>query len=78
MENTKKITLYSTLSCAFCAMVEKYLVMKNISYEKVLLDDNPTLRQQLFEKTGAMTVPITTDGEQYVVGYNLGALQKIL
>lgn len=72
------ITLYSTITCVYCKAVEKYLQMKNVAYEKIMLDDKPDLRQELINKTGAMTVPIITNGKDYVVGYNLTALQKLI
>ena len=59
-------------------MVKKYLKSKNIEYEEVSLDDDPDIRQELFEKTGAMTVPITTNGSTYIVGYNIRELNELI
>mgnify|MGYP001463981132 CR=1 FL=1 len=72
------ITVYSTNTCVWCNAVMKYFKSKGIDAEKVMLDDEPELRQQLLDKTGAMTVPITTDGKDYVVGYNIGKLAKLI
>jgi len=72
------ITIFSTSTCVYCSQVEKYLKMKNVECKKVLLDDDPTTRQELYEKTGAMTVPITTNGKTYVVGYNIRELNELI
>lgn len=72
------MTVYTTNTCAYCVMVKKYLDNKGIQYEVVNLDDNPEKRQELFEKTGAMTVPITENNGQFVIGWNPGQLAAIL
>lgn len=71
------ITVFTTNTCAYCVMVKKFLTMKGKDYTIVNLEENPEMRQSLFEKTGQMTVPITQVGENYVVGWNpskIGAL----
>lgn len=71
------ITVFTTTQCAYCAMVKKFLDIKGKEYNVVNLEENPDLRQSLIEKTGAMTVPVTQIGEEYIIGWNpakLGAL----
>lgn len=64
------ITVFTTAQCAYCKMVKQYLSMKGKEFEVVELDDKPELRQELKEKTGAMTVPITQIDDQYIIGWN--------
>jgi glutaredoxin len=59
-------------------MVKKYLDNKGIKYETVNLDDNPEKRQELLNITGAMTVPITENNGQYVIGWNPAQLAAII
>ena len=47
------ITVFTTTTCAYCQMLKKYLTMKGYDYDVVNLDDDPTKRQELLEKTGA-------------------------
>ena len=71
------ITVFTTPTCAYCQMVKKLLDLKGKEYRVVDLESNPDVRQALIEKTGAMSVPITQVGEEYIVGWNpakLGAL----
>jgi glutaredoxin 3 len=68
------VTVYTTDSCAYCPMVKKYLTLKNVEFETVDVSNNLEKRQELFEKTGMMSVPVTTDGEKFVVGFNPGKL----
>lgn len=71
------ITVFTTNTCAYCKMVKQYLSMKGKEFNVVNLDDDPAARQSLFEKTGAMTVPITQVGDEFIVGWNPAKLALI-
>jgi glutaredoxin len=75
----KDITIFTTNTCSYCAMVKKFLDMKGKSYQVVNLDDNPERQAEALELSGALTVPITVvtkqdDSKEVVVGYNLAKL----
>lgn len=55
----KKITIYTTSTCAYCDTVKKWLASKGHTYTVVNMDDKPEVRQQIIETSGAMTVPVT-------------------
>jgi glutaredoxin 3 len=75
----KKITIFTTNTCAYCVMVKKWLGTKGHSYEEVNLDNNPDRQKEAFELSGQLTVPITLvekedDSKEVIVGYNLSKL----
>lgn len=75
----KNITIYTTNTCSYCPMIKQYLQSKGLSYEEVNLEEHPELQAQVFEKSGALTVPVTIitkqdDTEDVVIGYNLSRL----
>lgn len=72
------LTVYKTPQCAYCGLVKKYLDSRGAKYKEVDLEAHPEIRQDLIHKTGAMTVPITSDGKEYVVGWNPGKLAKLV
>lgn len=72
------ITVYTTPTCAYCSMVKKFLDMNKQPYRLVNLDENPQVRQDLLEKTGAMTVPITEKDGEFVVGWNPAKLKELI
>jgi glutaredoxin len=72
------ITVFSTKTCGYCKVVKQYLTTKGKEYQVVDLEDNPEIRQSLFEKTGALTVPITQIGEEYIVGWNRSRFAEVL
>jgi glutaredoxin 3 len=76
----KDITIFTTNTCSYCAMVKRFLDMKGQSYNVVNLDEHPERNQEAYElSNGALTVPITVitkqdDSREVVVGYNLSRL----
>jgi glutaredoxin 3 len=76
----KTITIFTTNTCAYCAMVKKYLDAKGKKYDIVNLDDNPERQAEALKLSGALTVPITwvqdteTDKQDVIIGYNLAKL----
>lgn len=75
----KKITIFTTNTCAYCGMVKKFLQVKGMSYEEVNLDDKPERQKEAFELSGQLAVPVTVvtkvdDSREIVVGYNLAKL----
>lgn len=70
--------IFTTNTCAYCPMVKKFLDMKGEKYEVIDVTDDPDKRQELFDATGALTVPITQIGDKYIIGPNYGQLAEAL
>ena len=80
---SKKITVFTTSTCAYCPMVKKFLDSKGISYDVVNLDEQPEKQQEVYQKSGALTVPVTLveredSTEEVVVGFNLPRLASVI
>jgi len=80
---SKKITVFTTNTCGYCGMVKKWLDNKGIAYKIVNLDENPEMQKTIYEKSGALTVPVTLveneDGqEDVVIGFNLAKLAAVV
>lgn len=79
----KNITIFTTNTCAYCAMVKKYLDAKSHQYEVVNLDEQPHRQAEALQLSGSLTVPVTVvtkqdDTKEVVVGYNLAKLAPAL
>ena len=75
----KNVTIFTTNTCAYCAMVKKYLSAKGVGYDEVNLDQNPERQAEAMALSGVTTVPVTVitqqdDSRDVVVGYNLAKL----
>ncbi|HSW66361.1 MAG TPA: glutaredoxin family protein [Bacillota bacterium] len=75
----KNITIFTTNTCAYCAMVKKWLDTKGHNYEVVNLDEKPERQAEALRLSGALTVPVTVvtkhdDSQEVIVGFNLARL----
>jgi glutaredoxin 3 len=81
---SKKVTIYTTTTCAYCPMVKNFVKSKGLDYDEVNLDQQPERQAEAYELSGALTVPITvvadeaSDDKQIVIGYNLAKLAPAL
>lgn len=77
---SKKITIYTRTTCAYCVNVKKLLDMKGKTYDVINLDEDRVAEAHVIEKSGARTVPVVMvsdeDGNEQVasIGWNPGAL----
>jgi glutaredoxin 3 len=79
----KKITIYTTNTCAYCVMVKKWLAAKGHSYEEINVEEFPERRQEPYELSGQFNVPVTVvtdedDSKEVIIGYNLAKLAPAL
>ena len=79
----KNITIYTTNTCASCAMVKKWLTSKGHNYNEVNINDEPHRQAEALAVSGALTVPVTVvtkedDSKEVVVGFNLSRLAPAL
>ena len=59
-----EIQLYTTRWCGYCVRAKALLDAKELEYEEISLDDDPSFRQRLLDLTGGWTVPqILIDGK---------------
>lgn len=72
------IKIYTTNTCAYCKMVKDFLTMKGKPFEVVNLDEQPDKQAEAYAISGALTVPVTTDGSSVVVGWNAAGLMKLV
>ncbi len=75
----KKITIFTTNTCAYCVMVKRWLDIKGFKYDVVNLDENPERQQEALAVSGQLAVPVTVvtkqdDSQEVIVGYNLARL----
>src|SRR5260363_26402 len=65
----KKVLMYSTRICPYCQAAERLLKSRGVErIEKILVDENPALREQMIQRTGLKTVPQIFIGDMYVGG----------
>ncbi len=66
-----KVLMYSTAVCPYCVRAEQLLLRKGVKdIEKVRVDLQPELREEMTQKTGRRTVPQIYIGTTYVGGFD--------
>ncbi len=77
---SKKITVYTRTTCAYCVQVKRLLDMKGKTYSVINIDEDRDAEAAIIARSGARTVPVVTvtdeDGNEQVaaIGWNPGAL----
>lgn len=63
------VLLYSTRACPYCRMAEALLARKGVQPQKIMVDEQPALREEMVRRTGRKTVPQIYIGGTHVGGY---------
>lgn len=78
--------MYTTAVCPYCINAERLLNSKGVKeINKIRIDLQPELRQDMMQKTGRRTVPQIYIGDQHIGGFDdlraldmAGGLDKLL
>lgn len=72
------VVMYTTAVCPYCTMAERLLKSKGVEViEKIRVDLDPTIREEMMQKTGRRTVPQIYIGATHVGGFDdLSALDR--
>jgi glutaredoxin 3 len=73
-----RVRMYSTAICPFCIRAERLLQARGVSrIEKLRVDLDPSLRNEMVQRTGRRTVPQIYVDETHVGGFDeLAALDR--
>ena len=73
-----KVRMYSTAACPFCTRAEALLKAKGVNeMEKIRIDLDFALREEMMRATGCRTVPQIFIGDAHVGGFDdLAALDR--
>jgi len=65
------VKMYCTAVCPYCSMAERLLNKKGVTrIEKIRVDLDPALMQEMMQITGRRTVPQIYIGEHHVGGFD--------
>ena len=79
MDNSaKKVVIYSTPTCHYCAMAKEYFNTNNIKYDSFDVASDMEKRKEMMEKSGQLGVPVILVDDQVVVGFNRSRLARLL
>lgn len=67
---TPEILMYATGTCPYCMNAERLLTEKGFKINKIRVDLQPELMQEMMQKTGRRTVPQIYINQQHIGGYD--------
>jgi len=74
----KKVMVYTTPTCPYCARVKQYLKDNNIEFEGIDVSADPKRAEEMIKKSGQMGVPTVDIGGKIIVGFDKEAIEKAL
>jgi len=77
MSESREVKLYGNTSCAYCGAARMLLTKKAVDFEDIVITDNPLMRKEMQDRSGAHSVPQIFVGNTHVGGFDeLCALDK--
>ncbi len=77
-KTSKKVIVYSTKTCPWCAKTKEFLKANKVSYTNKSVDTSKAAAQEMIKKSGQQSVPVTVVGDKVIVGYSESKLKKAL
>jgi len=74
----KKVKVYSTTVCPWCAKTKEFLKEHNIQFEDVNVAEDDEARNEMMEKSGQLGVPVIDIEGKIVVGFDKHKIAELL
>ena len=78
MNPTPDIVVYTVPGCSRCRAVMDHLYERGAKYRVVMVQGNFGGLRELVRLTGSSTVPVTRLGDEWVLGFDPEALDRLL
>jgi len=73
-----EVTVYTTPTCPWCQKLKTFLNDQGIPFNEVNVAEDPEQAREMMSKTGQRGVPVTTIGDQVVVGYDPEGIKELI
>ncbi|OHA62378.1 MAG: NrdH-redoxin [Candidatus Wildermuthbacteria bacterium RIFCSPHIGHO2_12_FULL_45_9] len=78
MEQTKKVTIFTTPTCVYCRAAKDFFQDHNIAYEEKDVVGDEQAREYMMRRSEQMGVPVIEVGEDIVIGFDKRRLSQLL
>lgn len=68
--SSKPVTMYGNTSCPFCGAARMLLTRRGIEFEDIIVTDDPSLLEEMRERSGCRTVPQIFIGDTAIGGFD--------
>lgn len=73
-----KVKVYSTPGCHTCAGLKEWLAKHGIEFTDIDMSKNPKAVEEMIEKSGEMSLPVTEIDGKFVAGFDMKKLKELL
>lgn len=73
-----EVKVYSTPTCPYCVRVKEYLTSKGVTFENIDVAADKAAGEEMVKISGQMGVPVIVAGNEIIVGFDKGAINKAL
>jgi len=73
-----KIKLYTTPTCPYCKKAKRYFQSLGLKFKEVDVSKNQKELETMYRKTKQYGVPVIEIGNQVIVGFDKGKIDRIL
>ena len=78
MAQKQKVSIYSTPTCHFCQMTKEFFAEHNIEYTNYDVSKDLQKRQEMFNLTSQMGVPVIVIDNDIVIGFDKEKISELL
>lgn len=64
------LRIYTTGTCTYCHYAKSFMAQRGIAFEEIRVDADEEAAMEMMRISGQRGVPVITDGEALVVGFN--------
>jgi|Deesub1362A_J573_1020465.scaffolds.fasta_scaffold00186_35 glutaredoxin-like YruB-family protein len=72
------VKVYTSPTCPWCKKTKEFLSKEGVKFEEVDVTQDPEALDELVRIAGVRSVPVTTCGNDVLVGYDPDRLQSIV
>ncbi len=65
-----KIVMYCGRFCGYCTAAERLLQSKNVKYERIKVDEDPSMFEHMMKITGRRTIPQIFIDDRHIGGFD--------
>lgn len=74
----KKVTVYSTPTCPYCARAKQFLRDNHVVFEEIDVADDQEKAEEMIKKSGQMGVPVVDIDGEIIVGFDKEKIKQVL
>jgi glutaredoxin-like YruB-family protein len=77
-KQNQSVAIYSTPTCHFCQMTKEFFAEHGVEYVNYDVSKDTVRRQEMFDITNQMGVPVIVIGNDVVIGFDKEKLEELL